>query len=272
MKMYGFEKKAQWPNTWHERYWRLENQTKNSRWKKDRDSEWKIIGVGVCVRPWGIRTALCVVGISIMCEQNLWIPCTLLGTDSVIPVRAAHLCLGSFKHSVWALYSKSLCLGHTLSPLLSAISLFSPLRAMETRSLSLCSFLQLFSVSSSHYSIFVFITLVFTAIGLIRTGRVRRLLNWASRWLSRSWCVGVCVCVFGVCVCAGEYTWMLLCKWSKLCGTEIDKAKWAGIGCNSLPGLCGSCLPDPLHSDKTNKEVIKASVEPETMKLKVYSK
>ena len=49
---------------------------------------------------------------------------------------------GHYKHSVWALNSKSLCSGHTLSPLHSAIPLFSPLRAMETRRLSLCSFLQ----------------------------------------------------------------------------------------------------------------------------------
>lgn len=62
---------------------------------------------------------------------------------------------------------------------------------------------------------------------------------------------------------------MLLGKLSKLCGTEVDKAKWAGIGSNSLPGLCGSCLPDPLHSDKTYKEVIKASLERKTVRPKV---
>lgn len=49
--------------------------------RKDRESK-KIIGVEVCVPPWGMRTALCVVGISIMCDQNLWIPRALLGTDS----------------------------------------------------------------------------------------------------------------------------------------------------------------------------------------------
>lgn len=200
-----------------------------------------------------------------MCEQNLWIPLTLLRTDSSLEWEQRICVWGHYKHSVWALNSKSLCLGHTLSPLLSAIPLFSPLRAMETRSLSLCSFLQLFPVSSSHYSIFVFITLVFTAIGLIGPGRVRRSLNWASRWLSRS----LCVCVFGVC--AGGCTWMLLCKRSKLCGTEADKAKWAGIGSNSLPGLCGSCLPDPFHSNKTFKEAMNASMQQGTVKPKVYS-
>ncbi len=88
-------KKAQWPNTWPEKDWRLQDQTKKHSGWKERQGEWKIIGVEVCVLPWGIRTALCVVGFSIMCEQNLQIPFALLGTDSVTAVRAAHLCLGS---------------------------------------------------------------------------------------------------------------------------------------------------------------------------------
>lgn len=116
---------------------------------------------------------------------------------------------GHYKHSVWALNSKSLCSGHTLSPPHSAIPLFSPLRAMETRRLSLsalsCSVF--FSLSlPTYHPIFVFTTLVLTALGLIRTGRVRRLLNWASRWLSRSLvCVSVCVWV-SVCATHGCFS------------------------------------------------------------------
>lgn len=93
---------------------------------------------------------------------------------------------GHNKHSIWALDSKSLCLGHTLSPLRSAIPPFSPLRAMETRSISLSALS--YSLSSSvppHYFFSpVFITVILTAIRLIGTGRVGHLLNCASRWLS----------------------------------------------------------------------------------------
>lgn len=178
--------------------WRTRQKKKNSGWKK-RQREWKIIGVEVCVPPWGIRTALCVMGISIMCEQNLQIPFALLGTDSVVAVRAAHLCLGSLQTLCLGLkFKESLFGSHSFTTALCHPSI-QPIESHgNKKSFTLCSFLQLFSVSSFHYSIFVFITLVLTAIGLIGTGRVRRLLNWASRWLSRSWCV--CVCVFGVCV------------------------------------------------------------------------
>lgn len=131
---------------------------------------------------------------------------------------------------------------------------------METGSLSLSARPQSFSVSSSHHSIFLSITLVLDAVGLTGTGRVRHLIGLQGDL------VWLCVCVWTI-----GHTQMLLSKWGKLCWTEVDKTKWAGITSNSLLGFCLSCLPDPLHTNKTYKEVIKAKVEKKSLNSKVYS-
>lgn len=157
---------------------------------------WKIIGVRVCVPPWGIRTALCVVDTTIICEQSLWIPLTLLETDSRHCSKSSTSVFGVIANTMFGPeIQRVFVLGHTLSPLLSGILLFRPLRAMETRSLSLSALSYSFSVSFSHYSIFYF-TLVVTTIALIRN-RKSQMLNWTSRWLSRSRCLCVLVSTHG---------------------------------------------------------------------------
>lgn len=139
------------------------------------------MGVEVCVPPLRIRTALCVVGISIICEQNLWIPFSSLETDSVIAARAVHLCLGSLQTLCLAVkFKESLFGSHSFTTALCHATI-QPIESHGNKKsftlLFLIAFLCLFTPLLN----FGFITLDLTAIGLIGTGRVRHLFNWASR-------------------------------------------------------------------------------------------
>lgn len=115
----------------------------------------------LCVCPHSV----CVSAASIMCGEKLRIPLTSLGPDSCRrrhTERSSSLYfalfflfffrgrMGHYKLCVWVLGFKESLLGHTLSPLLSATPLFSPLKAMETRRLSLAAL----SCISSHYTLF----------------------------------------------------------------------------------------------------------------------
>lgn len=174
-----------------------------------------------------------------MCEQNLWIPLTLLEPTLVVAVSAAHLCLGSlqtfylglgFKESLFGSHSFTTALCH---PSIQRIEIHG-----NKKSFTLFSFLLLFCLV---------LPLLHLCVHQTRPkcrwpngNRKSQTLNWASRWLTTSWSLSLSVCVR-----------MPLCKWSKLCGTEVDKTKWPGIGSNSLLGLRGPCLSDPLHTNNT---------------------
>lgn len=178
-------------------------------------------------------TALCVVGTSFMSGCNPWIPLTLLGPDSCRWIESSTCVWGHRKHSD----SKSLCLGHTLSPVLSGTHLFMPLRAMETRSLSFSARPWSTRVSSSYYFSFtpVFITAL-TAAWLRETGRVGLLIGLQGD-LEGFWYVSA--------LATTRETHMDEQKWTRPNGLEL-----ALMACR---GPCGSCLPAYTQTRQTEK-------------------
>lgn len=133
---------------------------KKQRQKEKTEGEWKIMGLGVCVTPLGMRTALCAVGISIICEQNVWIPLSSLGTDCHCSESSASV-FGVTTNTLFGLWIQRAFVWVTLFHHCSAIPLFSLLRVLETSSLSVRALSYSLSlslhpttqvVSSSHWS------------------------------------------------------------------------------------------------------------------------
>lgn len=163
-----------------------------------------------------------------MCEQNLWIPLASLETGSVVAVRAAHLCIGSLETLCLApRFKRPLSGSCSFTSALCHSAYWEPWKQDVFHSLLflkafLCLFLPLH---------FPHITPALSAIRLIGIGRVRCLLNWASRWLSKC-----CVCV---CVLFSTHGWFSANEVNSVEQeqTRPNGMEWALIGYQVFAGL-----------------------------------